>query len=100
MAVLYITEYQRMPLDSVGRIAQCGLEPALATQTVAIGASSAQSSAFSAQTTFIRVCSDAICSVAFGSSPTATTSTTRIAANSAEYFGVMPAHKIAVIANT
>lgn len=100
MATLYITEYQRMQLDGVERLAQCGLEPALAMQTVAIGATSQASAAFQPGTTFVRIMADAVCSIAFGVAPVASGTTTRIAPNSAEYFGVLPGQKLAVITNT
>lgn len=99
MAVLYISEYQVMPIDGRG-IVPAGAEPAVATQTVAIGGSSTQSSAFNALTRFVRIHTDAICSIAFGANPTATTSTARMAANQTEFFGVVPGQKVAVITNT
>lgn len=74
--------------------------PPLTTQTVAIGGSSTQSSAFDAKTKMVAVHTDAICSVEFGSNPTATASSRRMAANTTEYFEVTGAHKIAVITNT
>jgi len=98
MATLYIEEY-----NDVGRVlsssAQAPLEPSIASQTVAIGAAT-QSAAFSLSTTLVRVHVDAICSVAFGANPTATTSNKRFAAGQTEYFGVVPGHKLSVIANT
>ena len=69
-------------------------------QTVAIGGSSAQSSAFNVTTNLIRVHVDAICSINIGSNPTATTTTARLAANQTEYFTVNPGDKLAVITNT
>lgn len=99
MATFYIAEYDRLGVDYRGLV-QAGQEPAIATQTVAIGGTSTQSAAFNARTKFIRVHCDAICSVSFGTSPTATTSTPRLAANQTEFFGVVPGHKVAVITNT
>lgn len=55
MATLYITEYQ-----SIAMPAQVPQEPPLADQTVAIGASSANSVAFSENTRLIRLHTDAI----------------------------------------
>ncbi len=99
MATLYIAEFAMLPQGSGGQ-PQIAPRPALTTQTVAIGGSSTQSAAFSAQTTYIRVHSDAICSTAVGSNPTATATSERMSAESTEYFGVTPGHKIAVITNT
>lgn len=99
MATLYISEYDRMPTDGLG-IASMGKEPAIATQTVAIGVASAQSNAFNSKTKFIRLHTDAICSVQFGSNPTATASHARMPAGQTEFFGVEGGHKVAVITNT
>lgn len=99
MATLYITEYVRTGLTP-RQMVLAGEEPAVATQTVSIGAGSVQSAAFNAATRFIRVCNDATCSVSFGTSPTATATSTRLPANSVEYFAVMPGLKLAVITNT
>lgn len=110
MAKVYITEYssaalpfpyggsssnplQNYPLDAAQ-------EPALLTQTVDIGAMSTQSSAFNANTRFIRIHTDAICSVEFGVDPTATSSSQRMATNQTEYKGVRPGDKVAVITNS
>lgn len=97
MAVLYVTEFAK-PAQGVN--ATVAPMPPLAEQTVAIGGSSTSSSAFSAQTNLIRVHTDAVCSIAIGGGPTATSSTMRLAAGQTEYFAVSPAHKIAVITNS
>jgi hypothetical protein len=98
MATLYITEYERIPVGAGGSIAM-GAEPAQAYQTVAIGGATQPSAAFGPTTQYIRVHCDAICSVAFGTNPTATAVLTRLAANQTEYFHVQPGHKLAVISN-
>ena len=95
MATLYIAEFGgvitgRPPMANV---------PALVEQTVAIGAE-ADSAAFSAATTYVRLHADAICSVQFGAAPTATTATMRLAAGQTEYFAVTAGHKVSVITNT
>lgn len=100
MATLYVTEYDYIPLDMDGRPIAVGLEPAIAYQTVAIGGGSAQSSAFNTKTKFIRVHTDAICSIKVGTNPTAVTTESRMAANQTEFFGVRGGAKIAVISNT
>lgn len=99
MAVLYISEYDRMPTDTRTSV-PTGLEPAIATQTVAIGGVTTQSSAFNANTRFVRIHTDAICSIHFGANPTATATRARMAANQTEFFGVQGGHKVAVITNT
>lgn len=98
MATVYITEYERVPIAAGGSIAM-GAEPAQASQTVAVGGASAQSSAFGPTTVYLRVHTDAICSLAFGANPTATATLARMAANQTEYFHVQPGHKVAVISN-
>lgn len=97
MATLYVAEFER-PRNQWVDIANA---PPLAEQTVAIGGSSTQvTNAFNAKTAMIRVETDAICSIAIGTNPTATTSNMRMAANTVEYFSVSPNMKIAVISNT
>lgn len=101
MAVAYVTEFAHQGQDFDNRFMPMGREPRIANQTVVIGAGSLQSSAFNAATTFVRVHVDAICSIEFGTNPTATTSTRRLAANATEYFSVPKgqSYKLAVIAN-
>lgn len=100
MAKLYITELNNIATDRNGRAAQVAILPSVTTQTVNIGASSAQSAAFSTATNFIRVHTDSVCSIKVDADPTATTSTSRLAADQTEYFQVTPGHKLAVISNT
>jgi hypothetical protein len=98
MAVCYIAEFA-----DIAHLDGCpvAMMPPLAEQTVAIGAE-ADSSAFNASTRYIRVHNDAICSIAIGLTPTATTSTMRLPADSIEYFAVPrgAGYKISVITNT
>lgn len=102
MATLYISEYAELPVGPAGRVGQMPSEPPLVDQTVAIAAGSAQSAAFNAKTRFVRLHTDAICSVLFGSSPTAAATNGRMAANQTEYRDVsrLPGGKVAVITNT
>lgn len=98
MAVLYISEFHDVALmNGLPQIAQT---PPAAQQTVAIGGASVQSAAFNALTRFVRVHTDAICSIRFGSNPTVVATDARLAANQTEYFGVNPGDKIAVISNS
>lgn len=99
MATLYISEYATVPKLN-GQLLLASAEPALVEQTVAISGTSAQSAAFNTNTKFVRIHTDAICSLKFGSSPTATTSGPRLAADSTEFFGVNAGDKVAVITNT
>lgn len=102
MAVAYITEYAGLMFPAApGAAGQVPQEPPLAEQTVAIGAE-AKSSAFNAQTRLVRVHVDAICSISFGTAPTATTSMQRLAANQTQFHGVPKgaSYKVSVISNT
>jgi hypothetical protein len=104
MATLYVTEFSRIERQDglPGAIVQIAQQPPVAEQTVSISGTSAQSSAFNANTRFVRLHTDAICSVEFGTNPTATTAKARLAANQTEYFAVNPGGSVivAVITNT
>lgn len=102
MAVVFITEYARQGRDAGGRSMVVAEEPPVANQTVAITAGSVQSTALNALTAFVRVSTDAICSIEFGTNPTASATTRRLPANTTEYFSVPQgsAFKVAVITNT
>lgn len=99
MAVLYIAEFAGTYADH-GRGGSAAFAPPVTEQTVAIGGGSLSSAAFNAGTTLIRVHSDVISSIKIGSAPTATLTTSRLAAGQTEYYAVRPGDKIAVIANT
>lgn len=97
MAILYVAEFERPRNQWVG-IAGA---PPIAEQTIAIGGSStACTNAFNAKTALVRIETDSICSIAFGTAPTATVTNMRMNAGDCEYFSVSPNMKIAVITNT
>lgn len=102
MATLYVTEYADLGVSPGSGAAPVVAEPPTAEQTVSIGGSSTQSSAFANNTNFIRLHTDAICSVLFGTNPTATAAKRRLAANQTEYVKVPQgaAYKVAVITNS
>lgn len=100
MAVLYITEYADAGFaPDAGSVPQ---EPPITEQTVAIGGSSTASAAFANNTRLIRLHTDAICSVSFGTNPTATVTKRRLAAGQTEWVRVLTnqQYKVAVITNT
>lgn len=99
MAKVYITEHP-LPNFHMGSPMPVLPSPPLASQTVAIGGSSTQSAAFNAEAKIVCVHTDAICSIEFGASPTATANSRRLAANSTEFFQIVPGQKVAVITNT
>lgn len=97
MAKLYVTEFGGTAASGL----PVGVSPPIVDQTpVVIGAGSLQSAAFDYATVLVRIHTDAICSIAFGTNPTATANTMRLAANATEYFAVKGGHKVAVITNT
>ena len=109
MAVLYITELYDLGKSHSSGAAQMAKLPAVAEQTIAIGAGSVQSAALNLNTRFVRLCADTACAVAIGANPTAVATagtgillgTMRLAGNTVEYFeisGASGARKIAVIA--
>jgi hypothetical protein len=100
MPSLYITEYSTEGVDALGKTMPAAVEPSITTQKVTIGATSAQSAVLNAQTTLVRLHTDAACHVLFASDPTATTSSMRIAADGTEYMAVRSGGsvKVAVIA--
>ena len=99
MATLYITEHTQLANADFGGAIQAPLEPHVAEQTVAIGASSEQSNPMQNSTRLIRVHTDAACHIAIGENPTANTLKRRMIADSTEFFGLPPygTFKIAVI---
>jgi len=99
MATLYISEFKSFA--SIGaQPTQVLPQPSVTDQTVAIGASSTQSSAFNAEPNVVLLSTDAICSVAFGANPTAAATNMRLPANTSVTFAVIPGQRVAVITNT
>lgn len=100
MAKLYIAEYADIA-ETVRGAAHAPKDPPITEQVVAIGGASTQSAAFNSLTRFILITTDAICSVLVGgTAPVATTSSHRMAADQAEFRGVVAGDKLAVITNT
>jgi hypothetical protein len=101
VAVLYVAEFDNLGETTRGA-PPIALQTPLAEQTVAIGGTTTSSSAFNALTRVVRLHTDAICSVAFGTAPTATAVKMRMAAGATEYFAVPvgQSYKVAVITNT
>ena len=98
---LYISEHEVMGAQH-GGLVQAVRQAPLAEQTVAIGGASTQSAAFNARTQVVRIHTDSICSIKFGTNPTATTTTARMIAGQTEYFAVPmgAGYKVAVISNS
>ena len=105
MSKLYIAEYARLTQASGPGTAvlQAPEEPPVATQVVDVTSGAAQSAAFNGKTRFVRLHTDAICSVRFAANPTATINDARLAAGQTELRGVPgdgSAAKVSAIANT
>lgn len=100
MPTLTISEFSSQGGNERGGLSPVAQLPGITHQTVAIGASSAQSATLNAATTLIRIATDTACRVLSGTNPTALATSLPLAAGQSEYFGV-PAGgtiKIAVIA--
>jgi len=102
MSKLYITEFSRLGISSNGGTAQIMDFDSVVTVQPPIdySAGAAQSAAISDGTRYVRVETDAICSIKYGSNPTATTNDQRMAAGDVEHFYVSRGNKISVITNT
>lgn len=102
MATLYVTEFSDLGTTRNAQSTNIMMQSPTAEQTVAIGGSTASSSAFNANTRFVCLHTDAICSVEFGTAPTATAAKARMAAGETRYFGVPQgqSYKVAVITNS
>jgi len=99
MANLYVTEFSNYNVNM--NPYQLGLQTPVAEQVVAF-TTTTQSSAFNNSTNLVRIHTDGICSIAFGTNPTATTSKARMVAGQTEYFTVPQgqAFKVAAVTNT
>lgn len=100
MATLFVAEY-------IGEVNGIPVEPAIAVQTVAITTASVTCAAvFDAETRVVELRTDAICSVKFGTAPTAAVTDTRLAANDSKLVAVRnpldsaSRLKVATIVNT
>lgn len=104
MTKLYITEYQSLQSATINGtgIVQAPLEPPLAEQVVDYTSGVAQSAAFNPKTTMVRLNTDAVCSILFGTNPVAATSNQRMSANQTEYKQVGRGlnYKVSAITNT
>ena len=88
-----IAQFQSIPTD----IQIVEGNDAMVSENVTSSATSAQSTALKPTTRIVRIATDTTVRVAFGSNPTATSTDMRVLADTAEYFGVQPGTKVAVI---
>lgn len=101
MSTLYISEYAEAAHfpTTLG----VGAEPSHDQTPLTISSTSGASAAFQNNTRLVRIHTDAICSIVFGTAPTAVAQTQkRLAANQTEYFGVPMgmSYKVAVVTST
>lgn len=100
MPNLYIVEFQLEGVDAFGNVMPVAKQMPVASQKLAFS-SSAQSATLNPLTTLVRLQPDGVCSVVFGSNPTASTNDMRMNLGQTEYFAVQPNSnlKIAAINN-
>ena len=99
MSKLYISEFER-PHDGFAAGMPAVQVPEIVTQVVDFSGGVATSLPFGPNTRFLRIETDATCSLAFGKSSPATTGNMRLAGNKTEYFFVTPGDQVSAIANT
>lgn len=87
MAVLYITGYANLVKDARGTFAPVGEEPAIETQTVAVGAST-QSNQFNKETRILRLLCDIDFHQTVGADTTTTTTDPLFIANTEYWLGL------------
>lgn len=97
MATLLIMEFKKLPVDENNNTVQAALVDGSNTQqTVSYTTSTQAANAFQPETKFIRVISDAVAHLEFGTNPTATVNSAyKIAADSAEFIAVAGGLKVA-----
>ena len=100
MARLSIREYEHLSAVARG-VVPVGEEPAVASQTLIIGATSVPSNPFNQRTRFVRIHADVNCSLNWAVAPVAAPGSCNMVGGQTEYFGVVNATnmKVAVIAS-
>lgn len=101
MSKLYISEFEN-PGGAAGFPFPVASEFGNTTdqEPVDYSGGAAASAAFAATTTLVRIHTDAVCSIKFGTAPTATTSNRRMAAGQTEYYFVRKNDKVSAVINT
>ena len=100
MAKLYISEFPHGVSSDGTTKPEFLPQPSLVDQVVVIGAGSLQSNPFSANTKFVLLEADIVCSILFGANPTVTANNMRLAAGVPIIFGVIPGQVVATITNS
>lgn len=106
MGILYITEYADMAQMPNGGHGSFPQQPMLVEQTL-VFTTHVESAAFNVLTRFVRLHTDAICTVQFGTAPVAivasgTAGSARMVAGQTEYHGVPVglSYKVSAVATT
>ena len=104
-SLLYVSEYVDFAQQQ-GMALGLACEPST-DQVVDYSAGHAESTAFAATTRLVRIHTDSICSIAFGTAPVANTGNNRMVAGGTEYFevpndgnNVVTPYKVSAVANT
>ena len=96
MGTVNVAQFDRLAKDSNGIGMQVPVAP-MSSENITSSATSAQSTVFDPECSFIRISTDTTVRIAFGSNPTATATGFRLPADVTEYFGVTAGQKVAVI---
>lgn len=100
MTKLYIAEYNSVASVNADGSVLAMLQPPTVEQVVDYTGGATPSAAFKATTTFVELHTDAICSVAFGTTPVATVNNMRMVAGERRIVGVLAGQKVSAIVNT
>lgn len=101
MGFLYVSEFANSANSKSGAQMQMGVQPANTLQKLDFsGGTNLQSNVFSEKTHFIRIYTTVDCHLAFGIDPVATADTMFLPAGTAEYFGILRGHRLAVLRHT
>jgi hypothetical protein len=92
---LWVAEFPSLANAQNGLQAPAMQAPAIATQVLTPGASNVEAAAFTANTRYLRLHTDAAVLVAVGPDADTATESWRMAPNQTEYIGCAPNHKLA-----
>lgn len=92
MSRLFISEYEKMVEVTGGFRVAVGEEPSIAEQVFTYTGTAQVSAAFNVRTKFVRIETDGICNILFGTAPVAVAGASkRLTAGQTEFYGVNPA---------
>lgn len=98
MGTVNVVQYDAIDQDNTGGVQpQIAKTPAISSENVTSGATSAQSSVFSDNTKLVLVSTDTTIRITFGTDPAAAATSERLVADASRYYGVRAGQKLAVI---